>query len=92
MRSYACGKLVTGRFLRFQFPNEYEKPVIATKFPGSAHRAAMDLVSATQSVDGAQHMQRFVDIKKSKGVYFADTDGNVVLDFDTPVALGYNND
>jgi len=37
-------------------------------------------------------MQRFVDIKKSKGGYFADTDGNVVLDFDTPVALGYNND
>ena len=31
-------------------------------------------------------------MKKSKGNYFVDTDGNVVLDFANPLALGYNHD
>jgi len=35
---------------------------------------------------------RFVNFKKSKGNYFVDTDGNVVLDFANPIALGYNHD
>ena len=37
-------------------------------------------------------LQRFIDSKASKGVYFKDTDGNTVLDFTSPLALGYNND
>jgi 4-aminobutyrate aminotransferase-like enzyme len=33
-----------------------------------------------------------VNLKQSKGNYFRDTDGNVVLDFCCPIALGYNHD
>lgn len=31
-------------------------------------------------------------MKKSKGNYFTDTDGNVVLDLNCSLALGYNHD
>ena len=31
-----------------------------------------------------------MNVKKSKGNYFVDTDGNVVLDLNTSLALGYN--
>jgi len=37
-------------------------------------------------------LQRFINSKRSKGSYFTDTDGNVVLDLDCPLALGYNHD
>ena len=37
-------------------------------------------------------MQRFINSKRSKGSYFTDTDGNVVLDLDCSSALGYNHD
>lgn len=31
-------------------------------------------------------------MKKSRGNYFTDTDGNVVLDMNNSLALGYNHD
>ena len=37
-------------------------------------------------------MQRFINPKRSRGSYFTDTDGNVVLDLNCPSALGYNHD
>lgn len=37
-------------------------------------------------------MQRFVNMKQSRGNFFVDTDGNVVLDLDCAQALGYNHD
>jgi 4-aminobutyrate aminotransferase-like enzyme len=49
-------------------------------------------VNATQSIDGQSHLQRFINPKRSKGSYFTDTDGNVVLDLDCPAAIGYNHD
>jgi len=52
----------------------------------------MQAVDASHSFDDHYKLQRFVNIKKSKGSYFMDTDGNVVLDMNCPVALGWNND
>ena len=40
-------------------------------------------------------MQRFIDLKRSKGNYFRDVDGNVVLDLHCNyggLPLGYNHD
>lgn len=34
----------------------------------------------------------FINLKQSKGNFFADTDGNVILDLNCPLPLGYNND
>ena len=43
----------------------------------------------------AYQMQRFIDLKRSKGNYFRDVDGNVVLDLHCNyggLPLGYNHD
>jgi 4-aminobutyrate aminotransferase-like enzyme len=40
-------------------------------------------------------MQRFIDLKRSKGNYFRDVDGNVILDLHCNyggLPLGYNHD
>ena len=37
-------------------------------------------------------MQRFINFKKSKGNFFVDTDGNVVLDLNCSLPLGYARD
>ena len=34
----------------------------------------------------------FIDLKQSKGNFFKDTDGNVILDLNCPLPLGYNHD
>ena len=34
----------------------------------------------------------FLNLKQSKGNFFKDTDGNVVLDLNCPLPLGYNHD
>jgi len=34
----------------------------------------------------------FINLKQSKGNYFKDTDGNVILDLNCPLPLGYNHD
>ena len=34
----------------------------------------------------------FINLKQSKGNFFCDTDGNVILDLNCPLALGYNHD
>ena len=34
----------------------------------------------------------FINMKQSKGNFFKDTDGNVILDLNCPLALGYNHD
>lgn len=36
--------------------------------------------------------QRFVNLKQSKGNFITDVDGNVVLDLNCNLALGYNHD
>jgi len=33
-----------------------------------------------------------LNLKQSKGNFFKDTDGNVVLDLNCPLPLGYNHD
>ena len=35
---------------------------------------------------------RFINLKESKGNFFKDVDGNVVLDLNCGLALGYNCD
>ena len=37
-------------------------------------------------------MLSFLNLKQSKGNFFKDTDGNVVLDMNCPLPLGYNHD
>ena len=39
-----------------------------------------------------QHLQRFANLKHSKGNYLVDTDGNTILDLVNPQPLGYNDD
>ena len=34
----------------------------------------------------------FINLKQSKGNFFKDTDGNVLLDLNCPLPLGYNHD
>lgn len=47
------------------------------------------------NLDSQYLVQRFIDYKKSKGNYFVDIDGNVVLDLHcnhSSMPLGYNHD
>jgi len=85
-------KSVLAPRVRFQFPHDPVRPKIVSRFPGPAHQAAIEKVSATQCIDGQHHLQRFINNDLSKGNYFRDTDNNTVLDLDCPLALGYNND
>lgn len=82
---YSMLKGAMASVFRFQYPNDYTKPVIRVKFPGPNHLKAMEL-------SGVSTSQRFVNLKHSKGNYFMDTDGNVVLDLNCSLALGYNHD
>lgn len=72
--------------LRWQFPHDFKKPVQRVKFPGPNH-----LKAAAHSGDSIV-TSRFVNIKKSRGNYFTDVDGNIVLDMNCSLALGYNHD
>lgn len=80
------------KFFRFQYPNDYQKPKIVTGFPGPKHLQALETADATQSSDLASDGLRFIDLKASKGNFFKDVDGNVVLDLNCGQALGYNHD
>ena len=47
------------------------------------------------NIDNQYQAQRFIDAKKSRGNYFVDVDGNVVLDLHcnfNSLPLGYNHD
>jgi 4-aminobutyrate aminotransferase-like enzyme len=80
--------------LRFQYPHDYNKPQIKGSFPGPKHLEALTS-SPSISHENFTQMQRFINIKKSKGNYFVDTDGNVVLDLHCnygSLPLGYNHD
>lgn len=54
----------------------------------------MSAADAAQSVDAAARAQTlsFVNLKQSKGNFFSDTDGNVILDLNCSLPLGYNHD
>jgi 4-aminobutyrate aminotransferase / (S)-3-amino-2-methylpropionate transaminase len=55
--------------------------------------AAIEQADATQQYDVAGDAGlRFVDMKKSKGNFIVDVDGNTVLDLNNRQALGYNHD
>lgn len=50
---------------------------------------------ASSEEDYFKAMQQFVDFKNSRGDYFADIDGNTILDLNASQAgfvLGYNNE
>jgi len=65
---------------------------MVTKFPGPAHLQATEVADASQSFDNSASVQRFINFKKSKGNFFVDTDGNVVLDLNCSLPLGYARD
>jgi hypothetical protein len=44
-------KTVLAPRVRFQFPHDPVKPRVVSRFPGPAHQAAIEKVSATQSID-----------------------------------------
>ncbi len=55
------------------------------------------MIDSVQSynLDQAYQVQRFVDAKQSKGNFFVDVDGNVVLDLHcnfSNLPLGYNHE
>ena len=79
-------------YFRFQFPNDPSKVSIKSSFPGPAH---LEAVQNTPYHGDFEQQHRFINFKKSKGNYFADTDGNVVLDLNAGAngqIVGYNND
>jgi len=79
-------------YFRFQFPHDPTKVSIKTGFPGPAH---LDAVTQAPYHGECQRSHRFINFKKSKGNFFADTDGNIVLDLNAAgngQILGYNND
>jgi len=81
-------------FLRFQYPAEYSKPKVAAAYPGPKHQEMIDSVQS-YNLDQAYQVQRFVSAKQSKGNFFVDVDGNVVLDLHcnfSNLPLGYNHD
>lgn len=65
-----------------------------TAFPGPKH---LEAYKSTQSynLDQGYQVHRFIDAKKSRGNFFVDVDGNVVLDLHcnfSSLPLGYNHD
>ena len=80
--------------MRFQYPYEYTKPQIKAAFPGPKHQQAIE-DTQSYNLDQGYQVQRFIDAKKSKGNYFVDVDGNVVLDLHcnfSNLPLGYNHE
>ena len=51
--AYQMGKTTLANFFRFQFPHDYEKPQIKTRFPGPQHRQAIQESEATHAYDNA---------------------------------------
>ena len=43
-------------------------------------------------MDDCVQTLNFLNLKQSKGNFFKDTDGNVILDLDCAQPLGYNHD
>jgi 4-aminobutyrate aminotransferase / (S)-3-amino-2-methylpropionate transaminase len=80
--------------LRFQYPYDYSKPSVKVAYPGPKQQEAMESVQS-YNIDNSYQVQRFIDAKKSRGNYFVDVDGNVVLDLHcnfNSLPLGYNHD
>ena len=55
--AYSQAKSLCARFLRFQYPHDYMKPVIRTNFPGPQHIEALESAAAAQSVDATTRAQ-----------------------------------
>lgn len=90
---YTEMQALKSRFFRFQFPNDLQNPKVVTAFPGPKHLAALEHADATQQFDlGHEDAMRFIDLKASKGNFFKDVDGNVILDLNCRLPLGYNHD
>ena len=92
LAAYSLKKDIMSRLLRFEYPHDFSVPKIYSRFPGAAHAQAINEVSSSHNFDDAYKLQRFVDLKKSKGNFLVDSDGNVVLDLHTNLPLGYNHD
>jgi len=94
---YSVLSRVAARFTRVAYPLEASKPHIVQQVPGQKHLEALDSMQARASSeeDYFKAMQQFVDFKSSRGDYFADIDGNTILDLNASAAgfaLGYNNE
>lgn len=98
---YRCGTQIfssksSSQFLeyfRFIYPLDYTTPKVKTDFPGPNTQALLnDYASFSGESEFAGH---FLDLKKSKGNFFRDVDGNTVLDLAMhggKLPLGYNHD
>jgi len=92
LAAYSFNKDLMSKLFRFEFAHDFDAPKVYTRFPGAAHQQAINEISASHSFEDSYKLQRFVNLKKSKGNFLVDSDGNVVLDLHTNLALGYNHD
>jgi len=91
--AYSEMQALKSRVFRFQFPNDHQNPRVIAQFPGAKHLAAIEQADATQQYDvSGDAGLRYIDLKKSKGNFFVDVDGNTILDLNNSLALGYNHD
>jgi hypothetical protein len=56
--AYNETKSILAPRVRFQFPHDPVAPKIVSRFPGPAHLAALEKVSATQCIDGQSHVSK----------------------------------
>lgn len=63
-------------------------------FPGPQFISAIESADSAPTVDAGSRASAlsFINLKRSKGNFFQDTDGNVILDLNCPLPLGYNHD
>jgi 4-aminobutyrate aminotransferase / (S)-3-amino-2-methylpropionate transaminase len=67
---------------------------VKAAYPGPKHQQVLE-ETQSYNLDQAYQAQRFIDAKKSRGNFFVDVDGNVVLDLHcnfSSLPLGYNHD
>ena len=90
LQNYGLVKQGLSCFLRFQFPHEYNKPSVQ-----DSKAIASQVILAEPKIDHDYQVPRTVNLKKSKGNYFVDQGGNVILDLNcnySNLPLGYNHD
>ena len=56
------------------------RPAVKTRHPSEAHQEAIDDLNEGCEVTAYSKVQRFANMKLSRGSYMTDLDGNVVLD------------
>ena len=95
LKGYSGLKYALSNFLRYQYPHDFDTPIVKDSYPGLEHRLALEGLQPHDPDEYLSQIVRFIDYKKSKGNFFTDIDGNAVLDLHChygSLPLGYNHD